>query len=98
MLSGPSGVEVGAGVVDVDGPMSRVRIASEPVVEAQAVQVWSRADLENNVALTAAVRCAGWDHEELMRLGRERPNVALDLERQRSEERRVGEECRSRWS
>src|SRR5579862_3257572 len=36
--------------------------------------------------------------EILERYGRLDPNVVLDIVAQRSEERRVGKECRSRWS
>ena len=43
---------------------------------------------------------ANWKgvREKKMKRGFETKKAALDWERERSEERRVGKECRSRWS
>ena len=53
---------------------------SEPVVEAQAVEVRRRADLEDDVALPAAVWRPRRDEIELVRARRDGVHEALDLE------------------
>src|SRR5258705_310240 len=57
--SGPLAREVREGVVDVDRPLVAGVVTAQPVVEPEAVEVGRGTDLENDVALAAAVRRAG---------------------------------------
>ena len=80
-VAAPARIEVGEGVADVHRPERSVKIAPEPVVEAQRVQIRRRADLEHDVAGTARVRRAGRDQVQAVTLGRLARDVPLGVER-----------------
>ena len=68
-------------MLEVHGPQRALEVASQPVVEAQRVEVGRRADLEHDVARPARVRRACRDRVEPMLLGVVQLEVASRVER-----------------